>query len=109
MGSVALFDLHVCIPAILLLSQPKGEPRPKKPRIERPPAERTAYADHDGDIDDPLAMEDDSADKDFELAQEVCWACTAVQCRVSRFLPESCLSHTRPAAKALLLVAPFDS
>lgn len=55
------------------VTQPKREPRPKKPRTERPASDKpsfTEYEDDDGD-DDPLAMEDDAADEDFDLAAEV--------------------------------------
>lgn len=61
--------------------QPKREPRPKKPRIERPAAERPAYADYEeDDDDDPLAFEDDAADEDFDLNDEVSWLCLAGWC-----------------------------
>jgi hypothetical protein len=65
--------------------QPKREPkepRPKKPHVERP----AAYDDYvpSDDDDDPLAMEDDAADEDFDLAEEVGYVvyCTIPYCTV---------------------------
>ena len=55
-------------------TQPKREPRPKKPRIERPAASGgQQYADDDEDFEAlDLAMEDDAADEDFDFTTEVC-------------------------------------
>lgn len=53
----------------LLCMQPKREPRPKKPRVERPASEPIYVEDDEEDFD--LAMEDDAADEDFDFAMEV--------------------------------------
>lgn len=68
-----LAPIHVPAASPLpLVTQPKREPRPKKPRTERPASDKPLYTEYeDDDDDDPLAMEDDAADEDFDLAAEV--------------------------------------